>query len=181
MDMLDRIKSSLALNGNISQNVKDTIFDLVVIFNNSFPEINLDNLDQKLKTLSITKLNKFINNDISMYDFRKNILYFNPKEFESGYDAKLVMMYELLNIITSNNYQTGFNSDSKFEALNVGYTSILANYLVGNEGEKQLYPREAVVTNMLSVVVGLDVFKQAYFENNAKLLIEKFMSAGVEV
>ena len=42
-------------------------------------------------------------------------------------------MREILNIITAKDNYTGFNQDNIFEALNVGYTEMLANFLVGND------------------------------------------------
>ena len=90
------------------------------------------------------------------------------------------MMFELLNIITSNDVQTGFNTDNRFIALNVGFTEILANYLVGNSGEKLLYPDEAIMTNIITTVVGFENMLYAYFNNDSKYLLNKLMETGVK-
>lgn len=174
MDMLDRVKESLYKNENLTKEIKDSIFELMVIFNNNFKEVDLTNASNRLEKLKIKKISKFLNSDISLYDNKNNILYFNVNEINKNYDMKHVLMFELLNIITATNYSTGFNEEAKLEALNIGYTEILANYLVGNSGELLLYPDEAVATNLISVLVGADNMKKAYFENSPKILLECF-------
>lgn len=179
MDMLENIKISLNDNPNLSKEVKDDIFELVIIFNNNFPEVDLKNLQSRLATLKIEKISKFLNKDVSLYDNKKNVLYFNISEMDNGYDMRHVLMFELLNIISSNNAQMGFNLDNKFEALNIGYTEILANYLVGNNSDKMLFADEAIATNLISVMIGSDKLFEAYFKNDARILIESFNSVGV--
>lgn len=179
MANLDSIKVILDNNGNINREVKDNLFELIVIFNNKFPEVSLDNLEKHLKTLKIKKTNKFLNQDISMYDYKNNILYFNKDRMNEEYDYKHVLMFELINIISSNSYQTGFNTDGKFEALNTGYTEILANYLVGNDGEKLIYPNEAIYANMIGIIAGEDKLFESYFNNDAKILLNALVEAGV--
>lgn len=180
MDILDNIRTSLENNENITKEVSDGIFELVVIFKNNFPNVNLENLNNRLKTLKIEKTSKFEKSHISKYSFKKNILYFNSDEISKEYDAKHVMMFELLNIITSNDTQTGFNTDNRFLALNVGFTEILANFLVGNNGEKLLYADEAIMTNLITTIVGFENMLYAYFNNNSKFLINKLIESGVK-
>lgn len=180
MDILDNIRASLDNNKNITKEVGDGIFELVVIFNKSFPNVNLSNLCDRLKTLKIEKTSKFENTAISSYSFRKNILYFNSDEIGKDYDVKHVMMFELLNIITANKVQTGFNTDNRFLALNVGFTEIIANYLVGNSGEKLLYPDEAIVTNLVTSIVGFENMLYAYFNNDSKFLLNSLVEKGVK-
>lgn len=181
MDIMDNIKASLEKNSNISKEVGDGIFELVIIFHNNFPNTNLENLNKRLKTLKIEKTSKFEKSHISNYSFKKNILYFNSDEISKQYDAKHVMMFEILNIITATDKQTGFNTDNRFLALNVGFTEIIANYLVGNNGELLLYPDEAVVTNLIMTIVGFENMLYAYFNNDSKYLLNKLMEAGVKM
>lgn len=179
MANLDNIRTILDNNSNINKDVKDNLFELIIIFNNKFPEVNLNNLERHLNTLKIKKVNKFLNNDISMYDHKNNVLYFNKDRMNEEYDYRHVLMFELINIISSNSYQTGFNSDGKFEALNVGYTEILANYLVGNNGEKLIYPNEAIYANMIGIIAGENKLFESYFNNDAKILLNALVEAGV--
>lgn len=179
MANLENIKVILDNNISINREVKDDLFELIIIFNNKFPEVSLDNLEKHLKNLKIKKTNKFLNQDISMYDHKNNVLYFNKDRMNEEYDYKHVLMFELINIISSNNYQTGFNVDGKFEALNTGYTEILANFLVGNDGEKLIYPNEAIYANMIGIIAGEDKLFDAYFKNDAKILLNALVEAGV--
>jgi len=181
MTNLDNIKTVLDSNNDITHEIKENMFELIAIFNNKFPTVSLDNLESHLRSLKIKKSNKFFNQDISMYDCRNNVLYFNQERMEDDYDFRHILMFELLNIISSNKFQTGFNSEGKFEALNIGYTEILANYLVGNNGEKLIYPNEAIMANMIGIVAGNDNLFESYFNNDPKILLNALMKAGVEL
>lgn len=178
MDMVDSIRTTLELNGNISSEVKNDIFELVVLFNQKFPDVDLSDLKKHLETLKIERLNKFLNNDVSMYDNRTNVLYLNGSRMGEGYDGRHILMYELLNMISSDNMQMGFNRNGEFEALNVGYTEILANYLVGNDGSVLVYPDEAIETNLIATMVGNDVLEKAYFNHDTDLLINSLNKVG---
>lgn len=181
MTDLDTIKNTLNTNTYLSQEMKDNIFELVVLFNKNFNLIALDNLNERLKTLKIEKISSFLSKRVSKYDIHKNTIYFNDKELKKDYDVRHILMLELINIISSNNEFSGFNYEDKFEALNIGYTEILANYLVGNDGEEMIYPHEAVMANLLSIVIGEDVLEKAYFQNDYKLLLDNVKKVGIEL
>ena len=181
MNMVDSIHEVLNSNPNFSAELKNNIFELIVLFSTKFPNVKLDSLKNRIGNLQIKKLNKFLNNDVSYYDNRTNTIYINSSKLNDGYDGKYVLMFNLLNVIASNNTQIGFDQDGKFEALNTGYTEIVTNYLVGNEGEKLLYPEAMVETNMLTVMIGSDTLENAYFNNDTNLLITGFQKAGIEI
>lgn len=181
MDIMDTIRETLNNNKNITKEIADGIFELVVIFHNNFPTVKLENLNKRLKTLRIEKTSKFEKSHISNYSFKKNILYFNSDEIKKDYDVKHVMMFELLNIITATDNQVGFNTDNRFVALNTGFTEIIANYLVGNNKELLLYPDEAIMTNLITTIVGFENMLYAYFNNDSKFLLNKLMEAGVKI
>ena len=179
MNIMDNIRVSLEQNLELSQGVKANIYELSQIFNEKFPSINLDRYCSKLETLRIIKLSKFIKPGlVSMYDCKKNIIYINSSEVEKGYDMKHVLMFELINVISSNDIYTGFNIDDRYKVLNIGYTEILANYLVGNDSDIALYSQEAATVNMMSILVGIDTFYQAYFTNNFDILAAKMVEMG---
>lgn len=179
--MLEEIRLSLDNNKNLTREVKANLFELIAIFNNKFPSVNLFNLNNRLKTLNIIKSDKFLNEDVSMYDFKQNILYMNKKALDKNYDVRHILMFELLNMITSTNYHMGFDTDGRLEALNIGYTEVLANYLVGNNGEELVYPEEAIVANMITVIVGSDAMLQSYFNNDSKTLLNRLVEMGVNL
>jgi hypothetical protein len=181
MDIMDTITASLKSNKKITDEVCDEIINLVILFHKNFPNVDLGNLNKRLKTLKIEKTSKFEKSHISNYNSHKNILYFNSDELIKEYDAKHIMMFELLNIITATDSQTGFNTDNRFLALNVGFTELLANFLVGNEGDKLVYPDEAIMTNLITSVVGFENMLYAYFNNDSKYLVNKLVEAGVKI
>lgn len=181
MDIMDAIRKALDMNGNLSDGIKNNIFELVTIMHQKMPDVDLTNLKQRLSTIQFKKINRFLNNDVSMYSNVDNILYFNSEKLNGEYDSKHVLMFELLNVASSTDYKKGFSQDGKFEALNVGFTEIMANYLVGNESDKPLYQQQAIETNLLSIIVGTDLMKKAYFTNDTEMLIRGFKDAGVQV
>ena len=181
MDILDSIQASLQNNKNLAKEVSDGIFELIVIFHKNFPTIKLENLNERLKTLKIEKTSKFEKSHVSNYSFKKNIIYFNSDEITKDYDAKHIMMFEILNIITSTDKQIGFNTDNRFVALNTGFTEIIANYLVGNDKELLLYPDEAIMTNLITTIVGFENMLYAYFNNDSKFLLNKLVEKGVKM
>ena len=181
MDIMNAIRKALDMNGNLSKGIKDNIYELVTIFHTKMPDVDLVNLKNRLSTIQFKKISRFLSNDVSMYSNVDNILYFNSEKLDGEYDAKHVLMFEILMVSASTDYKKGFAQDGRFEALNVGFTEILTNYLVGNEGDKQLYPEQAIETNLLSVMVGADVMKKAYFTNDTNLLIKGFADAGVRI
>ncbi len=181
MNIMDAIKKALDMNGNLSSGIKDNIYDLVKIMHEKMPDVDLTNLKNRLATIQFKKINKFLSKDVSMYSNVDNILYFNNEKLNEGYDAKHVLMFEILDIASSTDYKKGFSQEGRFEALNIGYTEILANFLVGNEGEKALYQQQAIETNLISIIVGSDLMRKAYFTNDTEILIGGFRAAGVSV
>ena len=166
---LNEIKNSLNSNPNLTEDIKECLMELIYLFNSKFPNVKLENLNERLKTLSIIRGSKFLIKKSSCYNPVANELLVNMVKIE-GNDCKHVLMRELLNIITAKDNFTGFNKDNAYEALNIGYTEILANYLVGNETESE-YEDEIVATNMIAGIVGNDTLFNAYFNNDATLIM----------
>lgn len=181
MTDLDVIKNTLDKNKNLSSEVKDNLFELIVVFNKEFSDIKLDNLNDKLKDLKISKISSLLTKKVSKYDYKKNIIYFNEKELEKDYDARHLLMFDLLQIISSKENYNGFNAEGKFEALNLGYTEMMANYLVGNSCEKMLYPHESVMIGLLGCIVDEKVLRISYFNNDHKLLIDTIKNIGIDL
>lgn len=181
MTDLDIIRDTLSNNENLTKDLKDNIFELIVVFNKEFPEIALDKFNNKIKNLQISRISSFLTNKVSKYDITKNIIYFNEKELKKEYDVRHLLMLELLQVISCADNYCGFNMDGKFEALNLGYTEILANYLVGNNGEEQVCAHEAVMANLISIIIGDEILKKAYFENDSRLLLRAVEEAGIEL
>ena len=167
---LDAIKNSLASNPNLTNEIKDCLMELISIFNTNFPNVDLTNLNERLKTLQIVRGSKFLVRKSSTYNPLSNEMLISLVKIDDNIDCKHILMRELLNIITAKDNFTGFNKDNAYEALNIGYTEILTNYLVGNDFEQE-YEDEIVATNMIAEVIGNDTLFNAYFNNDATLIM----------
>lgn len=166
---LNEIKNSLNSNPNLTD-IQDCLMELIYLFNSKFPTINLSNLNERLKTLKIIKGSKYLVKNSSHYNPVNNELLINLSKINDN-DCKHILMRELLNIITAKDNFSGFNVDNDYEALNIGYTERLTNFLVGNESESE-YEDEIVASNLLERIIGEDKMFNAYFNNDASLIFE---------
>lgn len=181
MIKLEDVFKAIDTNTNIDSEVKENIKELINIFNSTFPNIDLSNFANRIMNLKIEKSNKFINKRVVKYNLNTNILEFNTEEIDKGYDMKHILMHGLLNIISSNDVQSGFNYNDKFKALNAGYTEILTNNLVGNDSDLSYLDEEVISTNLIASMIGNDVLFEAYFGNDTNKLVSALINEGVEV
>lgn len=170
---LEEIQISLNSNQYLTNDLKENLMELITVFNTKFPNVNLSNLNERIKTLKVIRGSKFLINGTSYYNPIDNELLISLVKVSQDVDCKHILMRELLNIITAKDNYTGFNKDNTLEALNVGYTEVLTNYLVGNEYESE-YEDEIIASNMMATVVGNDTMLQAYFNNDANLILNDF-------
>ena len=177
MDSLELIKVSLKDNTNLTDEIREKLFDLVVQLKKKIPEASLKVLNDKLKTVKIGRLGKCDRKGTYYYDVFKNQILFSDK-LEGNYDIDNLLTKALLEMATSTGKYTGFNSDDRLRALNLAYTEILANYIVGNEGETDL-EEEMLITNLLSHIVGKDTMFNSYFTNNGEPIIRAMQDAEV--
>ena len=177
MGSLEEIKMSLKSNPNLTDEIRDKIVELIEITSKKIPEINLSKLSDKLKTVSIGKISKFERKGTYYYDVFKNQILFS-NDLASNYDIDHIFTKAILQMATSTGKFTGFNSDDRLRTLNLAYTEILANYIIGNEGDSDL-EEEMLVTNLLSHVVGKDTMFNSYFTNNGEPIIKAMQEAEV--
>lgn len=177
MSFLEEIRISLKSNPNLTDEIRNKLFELIIVFNKKMPDINLSKLNEKLKTVKLGKLSKFERKGTYYYDVFKNEILFS-KDLESNYDIDHLLTKAILQMSTSTETFTGFNSDDRLRALNLAYTEILANYIVGNEGDSDL-EEEMLVTNLLSHIVGKDTMFNSYFTNNGEPIIKAMQDAEV--
>ena len=177
---IENVYKAIDSNEFIDKNVKEDIKDLITVFNSTFPNIDLSNFAKRVMDLKIEKSNKFINKRVVKYNHNTNILEFNVDEINKGYDMRHILMHGLLNIISSNDIQSGFNYNDKFKALNAGYTEILTNNLVGNDSDLSYLDNEVISTNLIASMVGNDVLFESYFGNDTNKLVQALIDEGVE-
>ena len=177
MSTLEDIKVSLQNNSNLNEEVKRKMFELVNIFHKKLPEIDLSKLNEKLKTVKFNRMSKFERKGVYYYDLFKNEILFTSN-LKNNYDIDHLIMKAILEMSTSTNSFTGFNSDERLKALNLAYTEILSNYIVGNEGDSDL-EEEMLVTNLLSHIIGKDAMFHSYFANDGQPIIKAMQDAEV--
>lgn len=174
---LDDIKASLQSNPNLNDEIRVKLFGLVTIFHKKLPEVNLSKLNEKLKTVKISRMSKFERKGVYYYDIFKNEILFTTN-LKDNYDIDHLLMKGILEMSTATNSFTGFNSDERLRALNLAYTEILSNYIVGNEGDSDL-EEEMLVTNLLSHIIGKDAMFHSYFANDGEPIIKAMQDAEV--
>ena len=176
--MVEIIKNTLNENQNITPEVTENLMELVEIFSKKFPDIDLNNLNEKLKSLIIRRESMFLVKLPCQYNPHTNEILINLGRFEES-DAKHWMMHALLGVITAKDNHYGFNNeDDKLIALNEGYTEIITGYLTGDI-EDNFYFDETVITNLISDIVGKDVLYEAYFSNDTNKILELISKESV--
>lgn len=177
MDSLEMIKSSLDNNSQLNDEIKNKLFSISLVFHKKFPEINLNRLSEKLLTVKFGKIGRFERRGTYYYDVFKNEILFS-KDLEGNYDIDHLLTKAILEMATSTGKFTGFSSDDRLRALNLAYTEILANYIIGNDGDSDL-EEEMLLTNLLSHIVGKDTMFNSYFTNNGEPIIRAMQDAEV--
>lgn len=177
MDYSKLIKISLSSNPNLTEEIREKLYSLVIILNKKIPEANLSKLNDKLSSVKINKMGILERKGTYFYDINKNEILFS-KRLKGNYDIDHLLMKALLEMSTCTGTYTGFNNDDRLLALNQAYTEILANYIIGNEGESDL-EEEMLITNLLSYIIGKDVLFNAYFTNNGDPIIQALQEAEV--
>ena len=177
MSFLEEIRMSLKSNPNLTEEIRNKLFELIIVFKKKMPEVNLSRLSERLKTVKLGKLSKFERKGTYYYDVFKNEILFSMS-LEGNYDIDHLLIKAILQMSTSTKTFTGFNSDDRLRALNLAYTEILANYIIGNEGDSDL-EEEMLITNLLSHIVGKDTLYNSYFTNNGEPIIKAMQDAEV--
>ena len=177
MSSLEEIKVSLANNPNLNTDIRNKLYELVEVFNKRIPNVDLSRLNNRLKTVKIGKIGKYEKRGAYYYDVFKNEILFS-RDIEGNYDINHLFTKAILQMATSTDTFTGFSSDERLRALNLAYTEILANYIIGNEGDSDL-EEEMLITNLLSHIVGKDTMFNSYFNNNGDAIIKAMLDAEV--
>ncbi len=167
-------------NKSITSDFKDNIKELITILNTFFPMVDLTNLKNRLENIKIVSSSKLVTKDIMDYHPVDNELCFNLEELKKDYDVKHVLMNALIRIATSHDQTFGFDQNDKLKALNMGYTEILTNFVVGNKKDS-LYDDEVIATNLISNIVGPDILFQAYFTNNPNSLVNTLVNNNISM
>lgn len=168
---LNEINNSLNSNPYLNNDIKENFMELISIFNKNFPNVDLSNLKERLKTVKILKGSKFLLNGDSAYNPISNEILISLTKITDSSDCRHILMREILNMITAKDNYTGFNVNHEHEALNIGYTEILTNFLVGNE-DNSLYEDEIIEADLITKLIGPDAIYKAYFNNDVNIILD---------
>lgn len=180
MVTIDNIKASLDSNKALTPDVKRNIFELAIIFNQKFPGIDLTNLDNRLKTLTIRQESKYLVKLACQYKPQLNEIMVNKELLNSSSNMKHVLMHQILSIITAKDNYSGFNnSEDTLLALNEGYTEILTNFLVGDI-DNNIFMGDIIIANLVSKIIGDDILLNSYFNNDCNSVINAMKKVEVQ-
>ena len=157
MDILNQIKSNLDSNDSLHQNVKEEIFDLINLFHQTFPDVDLNTLNERIKNVKLGKNELYDRRGPVVYDVVNNEILLSKKSLEGDYDAKHLMMKGIIAMISSKDDYYGFNKNNSLYALTIGFTEMLA----------------------ISKVIGRDIMFDAFFNNDAETIFKKLLEAEV--
>ena len=177
MDILEIIKQSLTSNPNLNNDIRNKFYNLILTLRKKLPDVDLTRLNEKLKTVKIGRLGKYERKGTYFYDVFKNEVKFSDN-LEGDYDIDNLFMKAILEMSTSTDSFTGFNSDDRLRALNLAYTEILATYIIGNEGDSDL-EEEMLITNLIGHIIGKELLYNSYFTNNGGPIIKALQEVEV--
>lgn len=178
MNILDEIKVNLDNNQALTGEVKEEILKLIIHFHQTFPNVSLDTLKERIKDVKVGKVTLYERKGPVVYDAINNQILFSKKNLQEDYDSNHLMMKGLLGLISACDNYYGFNKNDSLYALNIGFTEMLANTLVGNEGICD-FEEELLATNLISRIIGRDTLFDAYFNNDAETVYKKLLEAEV--
>lgn len=127
--VIDDIKNSLDKNPNLSDDVKGDFFELILLLHKYYPEMSLTTLNERIKTVRIEVVGKYISKDPIVYNEYTNVLQINQTELQRTSDTKHILMVALLQMIPKptkdeNHLMDGFRQ---------GFAELVAGSLVGSE------------------------------------------------
>lgn len=128
---IEEIKNGLDKNKVLTDEVKADLFELILIFHKNYKDVSLTLLAQRLETVKIEVVGKFINKEVVTYNDKTNTIQINKAELEKTNNTKHILMTSLIHMMIPS------DKDPKglLEALTHGYARIVANNLVGSEAE----------------------------------------------
>ena len=179
MDILEQIQQNLNANEDFTKDFKYKIFELILLFNKKYPNVSLETLCSRIKTVSFEKSGIFERRGTFLYDPKSNKVSLDAKRIkESDYDIDNLMMKAIVAMIASKDTYYGFNKDNKLIALNKAVTEMIATSVVGNEGISD-YEEEILIANLLSKVLGVDFLIESYFNNDSDAIFRKLVELEV--
>lgn len=126
---IEDVKNSLDKNEVLTDDVKADLFELVLLFHKNYPEVSLKILAERLLTVKVEVVGKFLSEEVAIYNDKTNCIQINESELEKTENTKYILMTQLIQMMVPN------DKDPKglLDTIKEGYARILANNLVGSE------------------------------------------------
>jgi len=172
---IDKTISVLDDNTKIEDNIKARILLLAIDFYKRFPEVPLENFYERLQNAEILGGSKYLYNTAIQYLPKTNEIIINREMLaKDETDVDHSMMKVIIAMITSKDNYYGFAENKNLEALNIGFTDMVARTLVGNEGISD-YQQELEIVDFIGKRIGVKPFTEAFFTNNPDLLLKPML------
>ena len=179
MDILEEIRQALGKNKALTKDFKYKIFEFVIRFNEMYPNVNLENLKNRVSTVTFEKIGQFEKRGTFVYEPNNNKVLYNVKRLkDDDYDVDNLLMKAVVAMASATDTYYGFNKEEKLYALNRAITEMIATSVVGNEGISD-YEEEVLCANLISKLIGVDTLVYAYFNNDADLVLKKMIELEV--
>ncbi len=169
---LKQLENTLEMNSHLTDEAKENIFYLVQIMyqeyqiqyklplNVNFPT---ELLLQRLQTLSLVKGTQYIDYDAYHYDINQNQVHIRPEL--SGCDANTLAQL-LLEMAFIKEPNKGMN-DKGLIFIKRGMLEMLANHLIGNEGEKGIAEDEQIIINLMETMTNGKILEGFLHDDSA--------------
>lgn len=126
---IDDVKNSLDQNEFLTEEFKNNLFELILIFEKNYPKVALDTLIERLKTVKFEVVSKYISDEAVLYNNKINTLQINQTELEKSGNIKHLLMIATLYMTV----EDAAGENGLLDGFRKGFSEILANNLVGGE------------------------------------------------
>jgi hypothetical protein len=129
---IDLVKESLDKNTNLTEEFKENLFELILIFNKHYPEVELKLLTSRLETINFETVGKFVSDKVLTYNPKTNLLQINKTELSETNNLRHILMMAIIEMVSEElKEENEFLKDFK-----EGFIEIMANNLVGSEEDE---------------------------------------------
>lgn len=154
-EKLQKVENALNYNSTLNspegQVVKQAILSMISKLITSFSSLSVDLLANRLETVTISATKKYTDDQKNAYDITNNQLRFTT---EIEYDFENLICQELVQmaIIRTKRENAGKISDVPLDVIDAGMSQMIANYVVGNDSEKESNLEERHICNMMDQI-----------------------------
>ena len=173
---IEDVLNNLYKNENLTDLVKQDLDSLITLFYESFSNVSLENITQRIKTLSFENVNSFLSKKTMHYNEGTNAIQINVKSLETSENIKYHYMKTLLDMIVLNKR----DQNHLLDAYNDGMKTIIASFLTGRDENEKVTPEESLVQIINNIIGSNDAFN-IYFRSDPSLLVDALTREGMQM